>query len=147
MILYAKRLSQMATHVAIAYALAYALTGSAALSGLAIFIEPALNVALLPSHEKMWLSIRARAGAPARRAFALAGEKISQTALHAAVAFGVMWVATGSVVVGGLMALLEPICNVIALPLHDRLWLAMESRMPKWKAIKKPAMRQVFSYF
>lgn len=131
MIMFAKRGSQMLVHIGIAYALAYALTGSAALSGLAVLVEPAINVALLPSHERLWRQARANARAAWARAFALAGEKASQTALHAGVAFGVMWAATGSAALGGLAALIEPVCNVIALPLHDRLWDALAAARPR----------------
>ena len=44
MITAAKRISQVATHMGIAYALAYALTGSAVFSGLAVLVEPVINV-------------------------------------------------------------------------------------------------------
>ena len=37
-----------------------------------------------------------------------------------------MFVTTGSWAIGGVAAVLEPICNVIILPLHDRLWEYVE---------------------
>lgn len=126
MIIAAKRLSQVATHMGIAYALAYAMTGSAVFSGLAVLVEPVINVLLLPFHEAAWAKRHRKARGSRARYASLAFEKISQTALHAGVAFGVMAVATGSLALGGLAALLEPICNVIVLPLHDRLWDKLE---------------------
>lgn len=126
MIIAAKRLSQVATHMGIAYALAYAITGSAVFSGLAVLVEPVINVLLLPLHEAAWAKRHRKARDARARYASLALEKISQTGLHAAVAFGVMGVATGSFALGGLAALLEPICNVIVLPLHDRLWIKLE---------------------
>lgn len=126
MIIAAKRLSQVATHMGIAYALAYAMTGSAVFSGLAVLVEPVINVLLLPFHEAAWAKRHRKARGSRARYVSLAFEKISQTALHAGVAFGVMAVATGSLALGGLAALLEPICNVIVLPLHDRLWDKLE---------------------
>jgi uncharacterized membrane protein len=61
-----------------------------------------------------------------------AGQTVSQVALHMSVAFGVMYTFTGSMAFGGIAALVEPICNVALLPLHDRLWarirLACERR-------------------
>jgi uncharacterized membrane protein len=123
MISVAKRISQVATHMGIAYALAYALTGSAVFSGLAVLVEPVINVLLLPVHEAAWARWRVRMRTPY---LAFAAEKISQTGLHAGVAFGVMYVATGSAALGGLAALLEPVCNVLVLPLHDRLWDSLE---------------------
>lgn len=51
-----------------------------------------------------------------------AGQTVSQVALHMGVAFGVMYAMTGSLAFGGVAALIEPICNVALLPLHDKLW-------------------------
>jgi uncharacterized membrane protein len=49
-------------------------------------------------------------------------EKISLTTMHMGVAFMVIYVATGSAAFGGLAAVLEPIGNVVLMPLHDRVW-------------------------
>ena len=127
MITAAKRLSQVATHMGIAYVLAYALTGSAAVSGLAVLVEPVINVLLLPFHEAVWARWRCSARDAVSRYLTLAAEKLSQTSLHAGVAFGVIYVATGSAALGGIVALLEPVCNVLVLPLHDRLWASLSS--------------------
>lgn len=51
-----------------------------------------------------------------------AARTISQVAMHMAVSFGVLYVLTGSFVAGGAAAVLEPICNVILLPFHDKFW-------------------------
>jgi uncharacterized membrane protein len=51
-----------------------------------------------------------------------AARTTSQVLLHMAVAFGVMWSVTGSFAFGGIAAIIEPICNVVLLPLHDRVW-------------------------
>lgn len=123
----AKKLSQVGTHMAIAFAIAYGVTGSIVFGGLAIIIEPVINVLLLPFHENLWGRLRlAYESAYGRLAF-VAAEKVSQAALHAGVAFAVMSWATGSMALGGIAALLEPVCNVILLPLHDRAWNAMRS--------------------
>ena len=122
MITAAKTLSQVATHMGIAYVRAYALTGSAAFSGLAVLIEPVINVLLLPFHEAAWAKWRRRALGVLPRYMTAAAEKLSQTSLHAGVAFSVIYVATGSAAMGGIAALLEPVCNVLVLPLHDRFW-------------------------
>ena len=88
-----KTFSQVCTHMSIAFGLAYLLTGSLALGGLAAIIEPIINVALLPWHEKAWHAIRRRYAASRLGFAALAGEKLSQTTLHMGVAFGVMLAA------------------------------------------------------
>lgn len=126
MVTAAKRLSQITTHMGIAYAMAYAMTGSAVFSGLAVLVEPVINVLLLPLHQAAWAKQRRKARKPGSRYLAAAAEKLSQTGLHAGVAFAVMYVATGSAAMGGVAALLEPICNVLVLPLHDRLWDSLE---------------------
>lgn len=65
-----------------------------------------------------------------------AAKTISQIGLHMGVAFGVMYAVTGSIAFGGLAAILEPICNVILIPLHDRLWEKLRKRMQRHPAPK-----------
>ena len=129
MITAAKKVSQVAAHTGIAFSLMYVMTGSVVFGGLAAVLEPVVNVLLLPFHERAWHKLRARAVEARARYAALAGEKISQTLMHAAVAFLMLWWATGSMALGGLAALLEPVLNVIALPYHDRLWDKLQLRM------------------
>lgn len=116
----AKKFSQVTTHMGIAFGLMYVLTGSIAFGGLAAVLEPVINVVLLPYHERAWHSLRSRF--PGRRLALLAAEKFSQTLMHAGVAFGAIYTVTGSLAFGGLAAVLEPIINVIALPMHDQLF-------------------------
>lgn len=129
MVIAAKKTSQVITHMAIAFAIAYAVTGSIVFGGLAIVIEPIINVLLLPLHENAWAAIRARALNERERYLRLAAEKLSQTLLHMGVAFAVMYVATGSLAFGGMAAVLEPVCNVLLLPVHDRFWNNLELRL------------------
>lgn len=129
MVIAAKKTSQVIAHMAIAFAIAYAVTGSVVFGGLAIVIEPVINVLLLPLHEKAWAAIRARARDERERYLRIAAEKLSQTALHMGVAFTVMYIATGSLAFGGMAALLEPVCNVLLLPVHDRFWNKLELRL------------------
>lgn len=42
--------------------------------------------------------------------------------VHMTVAFGVVYVLTGSLVLGGAVALIEPLCNTIAYFFHERVW-------------------------
>lgn len=58
-----------------------------------------------------------------------AAKTASQIVLHMGVAFGVMYVMTGSVAAGGVAAVLEPICNVILMPLHDKMWERIRARL------------------
>jgi len=126
MVVAAKKTSQIVTHMAIGFTIAYVMTGSVVFSGLAIIIEPVINVLLLPFHEHAWAAIRARARSAKERYLKIAAEKVSQTIVHMIVAFGVMYLATGSAAVGGVAAIVEPVCNVLLLPIHDRFWDRLE---------------------
>jgi uncharacterized membrane protein len=48
--------------------------------------------------------------------------------VHFTVAFSVGYALTGSVVVGGLLALVEPAVNTVAYYLHERVWWRIERR-------------------
>ena len=127
----AKTVSRVVTHMAIAFVIAWAMTGSVALGGVAALLEPLVNVALLPLHERGWGGLHRLVAAARARATLVALEKISQTALHVVVAVGVMYWATGSLALGGLAALIEPVFNVIVLPFHDRLWERLRPRFER----------------
>jgi uncharacterized membrane protein len=43
-------------------------------------------------------------------------------AVHFAVAFTVAYLLTGSFLVGGLIALVEPMCNTVAYYFHEKIW-------------------------
>jgi uncharacterized membrane protein len=59
----------------------------------------------------------------------MAAKSASQMALHMVVAFGVMYAVTGSLAFGGLAAVIEPVVNVVLLPLHERAWLHLRRRL------------------
>lgn len=48
--------------------------------------------------------------------------------VHFSVAFLVGWLMTGSVWVGGALALVEPACNTVAFHLHEKVWKRIERR-------------------
>ena len=129
MVIAAKKTSQVLAHMVIAFAIAYAVTGSVVVGGLAIIIEPVITVLLLPLHENAWAAVRARGANERERFLRFAAEKLSQTILHMGVAFAVMYFVTGSLAFGGMAAVLEPVCNVLLLPMHDRFWNHLELRL------------------
>jgi uncharacterized membrane protein len=47
---------------------------------------------------------------------------LSFAGVHFAVAFSVGYLLTGSLVVGGLLALVEPAVNTVAYHFHEKLW-------------------------
>jgi uncharacterized membrane protein len=52
---------------------------------------------------------------------------ISFAILHFTVAFTVAYLLTGSLLVGGVMALLEPSINTVAFYFHEKFWKKIES--------------------
>ena len=47
---------------------------------------------------------------------------ISFTAMHISIAFSIVYLMTGDFMVGGAVALVEPLCNSVAYFFHERLW-------------------------
>ena len=47
---------------------------------------------------------------------------LSFAVLHFSIAFTVAYLLTGSVLTGGLIALIEPACNTVAFYFHEKLW-------------------------
>ena len=43
-------------------------------------------------------------------------------AMHITIAFAIVYLMTGDVMIGGAVALVEPICNSIGYFFHERLW-------------------------
>lgn len=48
---------------------------------------------------------------------------LSFAVLHFSIAFTVAYLLTGSLLTGGLIALIEPACNTVAFYFHERLWM------------------------
>ena len=48
--------------------------------------------------------------------------------LHFTVAFFVGWLLTGSMLIGGALALVEPACNTVVFYFHEKVWRRIEAR-------------------
>ena len=46
--------------------------------------------------------------------------------MHFSVAFGIAYLLTGDLVIGGAVALIEPAVNTVAFYFHERAWSAYE---------------------
>ena len=55
--------------------------------------------------------------------------------VHSTVAFTVAYALTDSIMVGSLIALIEPICNTVAFYFHEKAW--------EWLANGPPALHDV----
>jgi uncharacterized membrane protein len=51
-------------------------------------------------------------------------------ATHFTVAFGVAYVLTGDLVIGGAMALVEPAVNTVAYYVHEKIWSRARAGRP-----------------
>ncbi|HRD67715.1 MAG TPA: DUF2061 domain-containing protein [Candidatus Competibacter sp.] len=47
---------------------------------------------------------------------------LSFALVHVTVAFSVVYAMTGSMLTGGLVALVEPACNTVAYHFHEKVW-------------------------
>ncbi|GIU17624.1 MULTISPECIES: DUF2061 domain-containing protein [Shewanella] len=48
--------------------------------------------------------------------------------LHFGVAFTITYLLTGSVVIGGAVALIEPAVNTVVFYFHEKVWKGIESK-------------------
>jgi uncharacterized membrane protein len=53
---------------------------------------------------------------------------ITFTAMHIMVAFSIVYLMTGDFMVGGAVALVEPLCNSVAYFFHERVWERRRNR-------------------
>ncbi|HRX62275.1 MAG TPA: DUF2061 domain-containing protein [Candidatus Competibacter sp.] len=51
--------------------------------------------------------------------------------VHITVAFSVVYAMTGSMLAGGLVALVEPACNTVAYHFHEKVWAFIRQRQQK----------------
>ncbi|ASI90324.1 MULTISPECIES: DUF2061 domain-containing protein [Vibrio] len=107
-----------AIHFTIAFTVAYALTGEILIASMIAMLEPAVNTVAFYFHERVWDKNQ--------RLQALRNNETIKTAsfatVHFSVAFGVVYLLTGDVLAGGIMATLEPTINTIAYFFHEKSW-------------------------
>lgn len=48
--------------------------------------------------------------------------------MHFTIAFGVVWLMTGDVVLGGAIAVIEPMVNTVGYYFHEKIWQRSEKR-------------------
>ncbi len=59
-------------------------------------------------------------------------------AMHFTVAFALGWAFTGSWLVGGALALVEPACNTVVFHFHEKVWKRIEQRRAEDRAVVLP---------
>ncbi|WP_279145753.1 DUF2061 domain-containing protein [Photobacterium carnosum] len=113
-----KTLSFAIIHFTVAFSLAFLLTGNLLIGGLIALIEPMVNTVAFYFHEKVWQTkklIQTQHSSPSKKT-------ISFAILHFSVAFTVVYLLTGDLLIGGTMAMIEPTINTLAYYLHERVW-------------------------
>lgn len=55
-------------------------------------------------------------------------QTLSFALIHFAVAFSIGWLFTGSWLVGGALALVEPACNTVVFHFHEKVWRGIEHK-------------------
>jgi len=109
-----KSLAFAAIHLLIAVSVGYALTGSFVLAGALSLVEPAINTVAhyhLDRHlDRRW---------PRRRVL---GKTLAFGALHLVVSVAVGYLLTGSWVLAGVFAFVEPALNTLAHYAFERWW-------------------------
>lgn len=53
---------------------------------------------------------------------------LSFTLMHFSIAFTVAYLLTGDVLVGGLVAMVEPAVNTVGYIIHEQLWQRLQQR-------------------
>ena len=62
----------------------------------------------------------------------------SFAAVHFTVAFSIGYLVTGSVVAGGTLALVEPLCNTVAYYFHEKIWARRHAKWPQALPVDLP---------
>ncbi|WP_028023607.1 DUF2061 domain-containing protein [Enterovibrio calviensis] len=113
-----KTISFAVIHFTVAFTVAYILTGDILLGSLIAMVEPMVNTVAFYFHEKAWdskLLKRTMNNNPSHKT-------ISFAIVHFSVAFTVVYLLTGDVLIGSLMAMIEPCINTMAYYFHERVW-------------------------
>lgn len=118
-----KTLSFAALHFSVAFSVAYILTGDVLIGSLIAMLEPAVNTVAFYFHDVAWkrFSLLQRLGSDLRLKTA------SFATVHFSVAFTVAYLLSGSMLVGGAMALIEPAINTFVFYFHERAWIRHET--------------------
>ncbi|MGF1725236.1 DUF2061 domain-containing protein [Photobacterium nomapromontoriensis] len=122
-----KTISFAVIHFTVAFTVAYLLTGDILLGSLIAMIEPMVNTVAFYFHEKAWqtqILKKSHFSAPASKT-------ISFAVVHFSVAFSVVYLLTGDILIGSVMAMIEPCINTVAYYFHERIWQRKEQHESK----------------
>ncbi|MDX1303388.1 DUF2061 domain-containing protein [Photobacterium sp.] len=113
-----KTISFAAIHFSVAFTVAYLLTGDILIGSLIAMIEPVVNTIAFYFHEKAWQTKSLKQS----QYSAPVSKTISFAAVHFSVAFSVVYLLTGDILIGSVMAMIEPAINTVAYYFHEKAW-------------------------
>lgn len=61
--------------------------------------------------------------------------------MHFTIAFGVVYAMTGSLLLGGAVAIIEPALNTLAFHFHEKIWRRLERRHARPRGLSLPVFR------
>lgn len=61
--------------------------------------------------------------------------------MHFTIAFGVVYAMTGSLLLGGAVAIIEPALNTVAFHFHEKVWTRLERRRGRPLGLSLPVFR------
>lgn len=61
--------------------------------------------------------------------------------MHFTIAFGVVYLMTGSLLLGGAVALIEPALNTVAFYFHEKIWARLDRRRAGPEGLTLPVFR------
>lgn len=61
--------------------------------------------------------------------------------MHFTIAFGVVYLITGSLLLGGAVALIEPALNTVAFHFHEKIWTRLERQRDRPAGLGLPVFR------
>lgn len=63
---------------------------------------------------------------------------ITFAVMHFSIAFGVVYAMTGSLLLGGAVALIEPAVNTVAFYFHEKAWKRFENKRSRRRNLLPP---------
>lgn len=65
---------------------------------------------------------------------------ITFAVMHFSIAFGVVYAMTGSLLLGGAVALIEPAVNTVAFYFHEKAWKRFENKRSHRRDLSPPVV-------
>jgi len=111
------------THLLVAIAVVYGLTGSWQAALAVGLVEPVVQTVAFAVHERLWARVGAR-----DRAMRTAKKTATYLVMHFAVAVGVVYALTGSWRAALAVGMVEPLVQTVAFAFHEGIWVRADTR-------------------